>query len=337
MQERDSIAQSSGRATPGAKETPVTTQRILIPLDGSALAERAIPFARALAGDDGTLTFLHVVPDPEPLRGVFGERLATADDVLRMERESATALMEETANRWIEVLGKGPSIYIAPGDPGEVVLQAARETGATMIAMASHGRGVFGRIAFGSVADRVSRTSDLPVLIVHPKEEETGDRSPAQIRRLIVPLDGSEIANEALPVARDLAMTLGCGIHLVQAIDPSALLLPSPVGAAHYPAELYQEIAAELAENARQTLREATISLDDDGPEVTQAVIEGPPVSSIEAEVQEGDLIVMTTHGRSGVQRWLLGSVSSKLIRSGVAPVVLVPASDRADSTRSHA
>jgi nucleotide-binding universal stress UspA family protein len=60
-------------------------------------------------------------------------------------------------------------------------------------------------------------------------------------------------------------------------------------------------------------------------------------VPSIEAEVQEGDLIVMTTHGRSGVQRWLLGSVSSKLIRSGVAPVVLVPASDRADSTRSHA
>jgi nucleotide-binding universal stress UspA family protein len=308
------------------------TQRVLVPLDGSRLAERAIPVAAALAGSGGTITFMHVVPDPEPLRGIFGSMLATSDDVLRMEHETGAAMMEEIARQWQSVLGKEPSIHVTPGDPAEMILKAVREVGATMIAIASHGRGMAGRLAFGSVADRIARSSDVPVLIVHPEdgtEEVQVTPQKAEITRILVPLDGSDTSAEALPVATALAQSSGASVHLVQAINPSAMLLPSPVGAAHYPAELYQEVADEMKTSAKETLTTAESDISSGGVNVTQVVIEGPAVAAIESEVKEGDLIVMTSHGRGGFRRWLLGSVSEKLIRSGAAPVVLVPSAER--------
>jgi nucleotide-binding universal stress UspA family protein len=309
-----------------------TTQRVLVPLDGSLLAERAIPVAAALAGSEGAITFMHVVPDPEPLRGIFGSMLATSDDVLRMERETATVMIEEIARRWKGVLSQEPSIHVTPGDPAEMILRAVRDVGATMIAIASHGRGMAGRLAFGSVADRIARSSEVPVLIVHPDEEDESVQIEAQlaeIRRILVPLDGSETAAQALPVATDLAQSSGASVHLVQAVNPSAMLLPSPVGAAHYPAELYQEVADEMKTSAKETLSTAESDISSGGVDVTQVVVEGPAVAAIESEVKEGDLIVMTSHGRGGFRRWLLGSVSEKLIRSGAAPVVLVPSAER--------
>ena len=286
-----------------------TTQRVLIPLDGSTLAEQAIPVARTLAGSEGTITFMHVVPEPEPLRGLLGSMLATSDDVLRTEREAATTLLEETAARWKDVLGHDPSIFIAPGDPAEVILSAANEVGATMIAIASHGQGMLGRLAFGSVADRIARSSDIPVLIVHPADGPDEAPKAAPIARILVPLDGSDISAEALPVASSLAESLGATIHLVQAVNPSALLLPSPVGAAHFPAELYQDVATELETVASDTLKAAESNIARGGVTVSHAVVEGPTVAAIESEVRDGDLIVMTSHGRGGFQRWLMLSL----------------------------
>jgi nucleotide-binding universal stress UspA family protein len=309
-----------------------TTQRVLVPLDGSRLAERAIPVAAALARPGGSITFMHVVPDPEPLRGIFGSMLATADDVLSMERETAYALMEETAGRWKDVLGQEPGILVKPGDPAEVILKGANDVGATMIAIASHGRGMAGRVAFGSVADRIARSSDVPVLIVHPDDEQDNVEIPpkaVKINRILVPLDGSETSAEALPLATALAQALGATLHLVQAVNPSAMLLPSPVGAAHYPAELYQEVATELSTAAKETLTQAQSDVSTSGVDTTQVVVEGPAVAAIESEARDSDLIVMTSHGRGGFRRWLLGSVAEKLIRSGVAPVVLVPSAER--------
>jgi nucleotide-binding universal stress UspA family protein len=309
---------------------PVTAEtRILLPLDGSRLAEQVIPYARAIAGTEGTITFLHVVPEPEPLRGLFGAQVATADEVLAMERETANALMLETAQRWAAVLGKEPAIHIVVGDPAEAILETARTTGATALAMASHGRGMASRIAFGSVADRIARSSPLPVLIVHPAENGDREPAPATVRRVVTPLDGSESAAEALPVARQIAKQCGLSLHLVTAVNPSAMLLPSPVGAAYYPAELYQEVSDDMTSAAREALTEAEQALAENSVEVTTAVVEGSAVPAIESELREGDILVMTSHGRGGFSRWLLGSVSEKLIRQGVAPVVLVPSKER--------
>ena len=311
----------------------MTTQHILVPLDGSVLAEHAIPLASTLAGSDGTLTFLHIVADPEPLRGIFGSTLATAEDVFRMERETGASLMQETADRWSDVIRKQPDIVVSPGDPAEVILAVAEESGATMIAIASHGRGMAGRLAFGSVADRIARSATVPVAIVKPEAQVEIVPEAVPVARIVVPLDGSEVSAEALPVAASLATSAGAPIHLMQAVNPSAVLLPSPLGAAEYPAELYQEVADDLSAAARDTLNAAEGELANGGVTVTHSVVEGSPVAAIEAEVRDGDLIVMTSHGRSGFQRWLLGSVAEKLVRTGVAPVVLVPASARVAAT----
>lgn len=303
------------------------TARILVPLDGSPMAEQAIAYAAAIAGNDGQITFLHVVPQPEPLRGLFGGQIASVDEVLHMARETGAALMTETIERWRPVLGIDPGIIIEAGDPADVTLDVIESTGATLLALASHGRGMAGRIAFGSVADRLARTSPVPVLIVHPQVDQDGEPHPARIHRLVITLDGSDIAREALPIAGEVARETGASVHLVSAVNPSAVLMPSPVGSAYYPEDLYQEIADDMNAAARESLTEAAEMLE--GLTVTKSIVEGPAAAAIESVLQAGDLVVMTSHGRSGFKRWLLGSVSEKLIRSGVAPVLLVPSSAR--------
>ncbi|MGE3797111.1 MAG: universal stress protein [Thermomicrobiales bacterium] len=304
-----------------------TTQRIIVPLDGSALAEQSIPYAVALAGASGEIMFLHVVPSPEPLRGLFGSQIASIDDVLEMATQTGTALMIETIDRWQSVLKSQPQVSVVAGDPAQATLDAIGSFGATMLVLASHGRGMAGRIAFGSVADRLARSSSVPVLIIHPVDSLDPLASAAEIRRVVVPLDGSDTANEALPIAEQVAKDTGARVVLVSAINPTTgLILPSPVGT-YYPTELYEEISADMRAGAKEDLTAAKARIG--GVDAATLVIDGPAVEAIQAVLETGDLVVMTSHGRSGFRRWLLGSVAEKLIRSGAAPVLLVPSSDR--------
>jgi nucleotide-binding universal stress UspA family protein len=301
---------------------------ILVPLDGSSLAEQAIPYAAALAAAGGELVFFEVTPQAEPVRALTGQITAPAAEVDRAERSAAEAALRDAANRWKGVLPAAPRLEVAEGDPAEEILEGAARLGCGAIVMASHGRGAVARFAFGSVADRVSRASEVPVMIVRPSDARA-EIGPVEIRRLIVPLDGSPLAAEALPVAMSLAKPLGIPVHLVQAINPSALVMPTPVGVGSYAGEIYMEIQDELTAAARANLDQAAKTLESGGIVVTTAVIEGPPVLAIEQATEDGDLIVMTSHGRSGFRRWLLGSTAEKLVREGPAPVLLVPSSTR--------
>lgn len=307
---------------------PAETVRVLLPLDGSSLAEQAIPYAQAVAGKDGVLVFLHALPEPEPIYGLLGETLVPADEVMRLEEESARQMLQETAERWRPVLAADPVFDVVPGDPAEVILTAAERHHCQLIVMASHGRGAVGRLAFGSVADRVARTATIPVLVIRP-HDAVPEIAPATILRIVVPHDGSPLADEALPVAADLAKRLHVPIHVIRAVNPAAVLLPAPLAGGPYPAEIYQELQDELRAEAQASFEEVARRLEAMGVQATTAVVEGPPVPAIEEALSPGDLIVMTSHGRSGVARWVLGSVAEKLIRSGPAPVVLVPASVR--------
>lgn len=304
---------------------------VLVPLDGSPLAEQAIPFAQAVAGEGAGLTFLQVVPKPEPLRGIMGAVLATEDDVMLMESETARALLSETAERWGSHLKAPVAVEVAAGDPATAILDAAETLKSEIIVIASHGRGALGRLAFGSVADRIARGSRTPVLIVHPDEGGPENQPMRTLQRLIVPIDGSDNALQALPLAITIAQRQNLPIHLIEVINPATLLLPSPIGVSNYPAEFYQEIEDEMATSAKESLEAASAMVAAADVPVTSAILEGATVDSIESELQPGDLIVMTSHGRGGIRRWLLGSVAEKLIRLGKSPVVLVPVSDRQD------
>jgi nucleotide-binding universal stress UspA family protein len=219
---------------------------------------------------------------------------------------------------------------IAQGEPDDAIREAIGGRGADMIAMASHGRGAVGRALFGSVADRVTRGSTVPVLIVRAADD--APPSHVTLDRIVVPLDGSALAERALPVAAAIARRLKVPVAIVRAIDaatavpvaPGAIGI-APAGSAPVIAQLWDDAENE----ARTTVRDAVATLEQDGVQASGETLNGSPFFAISEATRPGDLLVLTSHGRSGIGRWLLGSVAEKLVREAPAPVLLVPATER--------
>ena len=303
-------------------------QRILVPLDGSPFAEQSIPYAAAIAGNDETIIFLHVAPGAEPIRDMVGRISLQSNEVKNVEFERSQDELEAAAARWTRVFVTEPRIEIVEGDPATEIINAAGRFECNLIVAASHGRGAVARLAFGSVADKLARSSMVPVMLVRPSDANVEIAKP-NISRIVVPYDGSDLAAEALPVAAELAQRLAIGVHLIQAINPASMMtLATPMEPA-YPVELYDELISEVETDAKKSLEDAKSQLSAGGLKVSYELVEGTPIDAITDRVQSNDVIVMSSHGRSGIKRWLLGSVAEKLVREGQVPVVLVPASDR--------
>ncbi len=301
-----------------------TEARLLVPLDGSPLAEQAIPYASALASSHGTLLFLEVTPDTEPVYGFLGNQRASRDEVNATFVEAAQKDLAATQERWHEIT---PAVeaMVTTGDPAAEILRVAAERKCRMIVMASHGRGAVGRWTYGSVADRVARTAPVPVMIVRPQDASPEIARPV-IRRLLVPLDGSKLAKEALPVAGNIAARLQIPIFLLRVINPASALAPYPSVAPTYPVEVFQQLEEEMRTDAQESLDAAATSLQTMDIEISTGVTTGSAAHSIEDATEQGDIIIMTSHGRSGIRRWLLGSVAEQLVRHAPVPVVLVRA-----------
>lgn len=286
-------------------DTPTAAAiRILVPLDDSAEARVALPYAAALAAPGTEIVLLTVVPS------------ANAADL-------APAGLESAAQR-LRVGGQQVHTEVAIGDPARRIIDTAVDLGAEMIVMASHGRGALGRLIYGSVADRVGRASPIPVMVVRARQLEPG---PVGITRLVVPLDGSERAETALPVATTISRRLGTPILLIRVVDPADLMPPAVGIGEAIPFEIYDEAEEELEQEARRYLDTMAQKLRELGLPVATRVLMGPPASAIEEATHLGDVLVIASHERTGVMRWLLGSVAEKLTREDESPVILVPAS----------
>jgi len=311
---------------------------VLAPIDGSARALRAVHWAEKLAGPDGTVILLRVVPaQPDYAESLFS--LVGAEDSVQDIQDAWT----RTANADVEeaaALLSGSEVtvekMVAEGEPDEEIVAAAARRGVQMIAMASHGRGAVGRAIFGSVADRVARTAAVPVLILRTPDENVDPN--VVISRIVVPLDGSEIAARALPVASELAKQLAAPVHVIRAVD-AVLALPLAPGvlgvAPAVDAEVADQIWQEAEAEARSTVTTAVSRLKAEGVDASGAIVNGSPFFAISELIELGDLLILTSHGRGGVRRWLLGSVAEKLVREANAPVMLVPAVERGEESRS--
>jgi len=187
--------------------------KILVPLDGSDLAEQVLPHALMLADAfDAAVRLLRVVegPDDLDLTSVTREQseaLRLAEDYLRGAAE------------YCSVLGVPVDIALAMGSPARQIVREALAIGADLIAMATHGRGGLGRWMIGSVADRVVRAATIPVLVVPAR---AAARQPG-FHRLLVPLDGSALAEAALPHALLLARTFNATVELLSVVPRSDL------------------------------------------------------------------------------------------------------------------
>jgi nucleotide-binding universal stress UspA family protein len=315
---------------------------VLAPIDGSARALHAVPWAAKLAGRGGTVLLFRAIPaEPDYAEALFsfaGEGEAGVQRIRDEWQAVAQADFDEAANLSADS-GVRVERLVAEGEPDEGIVDAAEQRGVDIIAMASHGRGAIGRAIFGSVADRVARTSPVPVLILRTPHDDLphGD---VVVRRVVVPLDGSPLAEEALPVAASVARGIGAPIYVVRAVDPASSLPvapgalgPTPVATSEIVDRIYQELDAE----ASRTVSNAVAKLQKEGIETSGATLTGSPFSAISDITESDDLLVLTSHGRSGVGRWLLGSVAEKLVREAPAPVLLVPAAERVEAARGRA
>jgi len=299
-------------ATWGMPTGVARADRLLVPLDGSPAAEPALVFAELIPTQ--AVRLLLVEPD------TMGPTLASAPEIETWREEQtrvAEAYLVQAGER-LRRQGRQVETSFTFGDPATRIVEAADD--ADLVVMTTHGRGAGGRAIFGSVADRVARHAPTATMVVRG-----GARAmvPAPLIRLVVPLDGSPLAEEALPTALQLARHLRLPIHLVRVVDRETRFDSIRAGAAA--ATLAREEAQGYLDQWVQWFAERSVAAD-------RGLLAGPPAVALLDVLRPGDLVVMTTHGRAGVRRWLLGSVADKLVRTSPGPVLIV----RANQDRRH-
>jgi nucleotide-binding universal stress UspA family protein len=293
---------------------------LLVPLDGSRLAEAALPAAAALAERlGGRVTLLHVV-ERDPPRAVHGEHhLATAAE--------AGAYLDAVAARAFAP-PRPAACHVHEGAPDEVVesiVEHAGELGPDLVVMCTHGRGGLGRVLFGSIAQQVIRRGRTPVLLVRPTAG--GGAPPFACRRIVVPLDGNPEHAVALPLAAALARAFGAALHLTAVVPTRGTLAGEQAAAG----QLLPGATAAMLELQREELEaylaEEAGRLAAGGAAVTSDVGRGDPAAVIhETAVQTGaDLVVLASHGRAGLDAFMAGSVASAVERQATTPLLVVP------------
>lgn len=305
---------------------------IVVPLDGSEQAEQVIPYAEALRDRGGTLLFYQVINPSGPARGLFGDVEFTMEDIVQQEREAAKARLREIAERWEPVLDKKPEVESYAGDTVGAIEALVRDRDATMLAISSSGRGALSRFAFGSVADTLMRSAPVPTLIIHPDTKHDVEIEPVAFKRILVPLDGSETAEAALPEAARLSRNAKLPVVLIQVVNPSLEFSMAGQGMAPISADVYNQVEGDFTTQANEELDRGAKVLGDLDAGITKVVLEGATAEALHHYTEPGDLIVMTSHGRTGFRRFLLGSVAQKIINERIAPVVLVPAGEDSEA-----
>ena len=296
-------------------------EKILLPTDFSDCAHAALDHALFLARQHGAqLHLLHVIvlhgEDPTETSQRFPDReeiFSRLEQLAGGEMRDLLAAHAEESLRLFEHQRR--SISAAPA-----ILEVADELGADLIVLGSHGRRGLRHFFLGSVAEEVVRTAHCPVLTLRESSSRGGT---PRFGHLLVPVDFSPHARRALETARQLADLYGSELHLLHVVE-SPVIPPSygPLYSAAAAGVAFSDLAREVEENLRDLLSRV------EGPDVNSnlQVVEGIAAPSITryAEKIGADLIVIATHGLSGLEHFLLGSVTEKVMRTAPCPVLVL-------------
>ena len=297
---------------------------ILVPLDGSVLAERALPLAADIARRSGGA--VHLVRAHVPLAvvgataegAIFSQDMLAADDALR---QRAKDYIDAAATRVAAEWGLRVSGVTEDGSPAGLITDIADRIDADLVIMTTHGAGGFTPDWLGSVADSVIRHSHRPVLALPENDAHLGETFTP--RRILVTLDGSTLASAILPIARDVAIAFGAQIDLIRIVAP------------YVPGDVIATLSADRPDpfgidaesvHAKKSLDDAAAELHKVGIKTTVTVrIDLSPTRCLLDHVKETepDCLAIATQGR-GVSRIFLGSVADKLIRSAGRPVIVL-------------
>jgi len=293
--------------------------KILIPLDGSKLAEVALPYAERLAAKfDADLILLGVQGT------VVGESIIPASQ-LETIKTNTLRYLEQKASMLRE---KGIKAYaeIRIDDNASGIIDYARTNNVDQIVIATHGRSGLKRWVLGSTADRVLRGTEKPILLIRVKEGSPDVAEKDLFRRVTVPLDGSEEAEKIIPHLERLAARFQMEVILLQVITETTFLEPIAYGTAYRYVPVAEEVIDLRKKNAAAYLDTIKERLEALGIVVRTMVVLGDAGSGIIDTAQQTDsgLVAMTTHGRSGIKRWAYGSVADKVLHAGTTPLLLV-------------
>lgn len=295
---------------------------ILVPLDGSPFAEQALAAAAEIAGRAKATLHLVLVHQSAAVVAGPGEPVVldpAIDEKLRAEEGGYLASVRALVQRGdtfqlVETVLEGPI--------ADAIAKYAHDHAIDLVVMTTHGRGVFSRFWLGSVADRLVRQLEQPLLLLRPRSGEAGTPLPT-VRRVLLPLDGSPHAEAMIEPALRMAQTYGAEVTLlrvVERITPVWLPTPGVIPVPDADALPHRQL------EATRYLHEVAGRLRVRGHQVATAVEVAPdPVSGITefAERERIDVIAMATHGHGGPVRFLLGSVADKLVRSATTPLLV--------------
>jgi len=301
-------------------------KRMLVPLDGSKLAESAITYAEDLAARLGLdVVLLHVcnplLQQYAPMHRMYVEHAAEA--TAQKIRQTQERLSEGKGVQAVDVQGE-----LTIGYPAEEILRYVDENRIDIILMTTHGYSGLLRWAMGSVADKVLRASRVPVCLAHVGSADEITDEEWSTRIIIVPLDGSELAEAVLPHVEALAKQRGIELEEIVLLR----VCEYPIVAVEYPGEDWTDYINESIERCRnvseQYLAGVEKRFNKTGQKVSTKVLTGNAAEEIINYTKQNpfSLIVMSTHGYSGVGRWVFGSVADKILHGVSNPVFLVRA-----------
>jgi nucleotide-binding universal stress UspA family protein len=290
-------------------------QNLMVPLDGSPFAEHALPFAASVARRAGAA--LQLVQAHVPVASLYSGSELVADLTLDARiREAETAYLDGVAERLTEAVPVRVSRTLVDGMVADALHERALAAAADLVVMATHGRGPFSRFWLGSVADALVRRLPMPILLVRPREESANLAAEIPVRRILVPLDGSDLAEQILRPATELGSLTQAEYTLLRVVEP---FLPPPH---QFRGPLFDQLAREAhtyLDGVAERLRGQRLRVE------TRVVLNRLPAAAIleEARVHTPDLIALATHGRGGLPRLLLGNVADKVIRGAMTPVLV--------------
>lgn len=311
-------------------------ERILVALDGSKLGEQVLPYVRLLARGFNSQIELFRVIEPLPPAGLtdpahdpFRHRLLESlkEDAEKYLGEVAVSLHQDGFEAFSVVQGGEP---LTP--PFHYILSEAEKDPTTLIALSTHGRKGIGRWALGSVAERVLHSTTSPLLLVRARGEAPAVEP--KLENVIVTLDGSNLAEQILPYVTPLAKALDLKLLLVRVTRSPGEYHRYAGGQPRGEAGtsflvLYEEFSETTDTEAKNYLHEMAARLKGEGiAAVEEHLLHGNPAEEIVGLTRgtPNSLVAMTSHGRTGIQRWVLGSVADRVVRDCGDPVLLVRA-----------
>jgi nucleotide-binding universal stress UspA family protein len=299
------------------KEVNNMYEKILVPLDGSNEAEIALPYVEEIAAKIGAEIILASVSELAA---------AETDHLYRSYLECIAEQVQRQLKDWgVKEEAKVKSEVLL-GRPASEILRYADENNVSLITMASRGRSSPGPWLLGNIAGKVLRAIGKPVVLIRAPADNVALQQRSLVRRILVPLDGSKLGEVAIPYVEALAQVLGSEIVLFQAFT-TPILGGAYEGYSVSPTTL-KEKEGHIRASAMAYLDSLGKAFQEKGLSTSSVVRSGAAADQIleYAEANGIDLIAMSTHGRSGIGRWVFGSVTDKVLHAGDTAVLTVRA-----------